>query len=169
MNNEAEYERDLARLMRADPYALRHLIEHLHRAGQHDTLITLLTKNKAWMDAKFTRLGVGDSAIVSDLDLALSNFPDPLKSTDTVPLVSLYMVSQVVNRRVSSLTNFDLVELVNKGRIEEAIGTAKLRAKANDACEGLLVIDKRLRNQGIYLFAVILIWESSSKSALPNS
>jgi len=83
---DASYRPELARLLAADDYTLRHLATHLHTAGRRDRLHRLLLSNPAWMEAKFRRLG-DDTAYQADLALAIGDYADPLAPTGLVTLV----------------------------------------------------------------------------------
>jgi hypothetical protein len=144
---QADYERDLARIQRADEYNLRHLAEHLHAAGQHEKLYQLLTRNPAWMDGKFARLG-GDDAYARDLELAIGAPADPLDSDQLLTLVQLHAARQAVNERVASYDDQDLEILVWLGREGEAISHVRLRADLTKRVAGLVRICDALRDRG---------------------
>ena len=144
---QAEYERDMARVQRADEYALRHLAEHLHAAGQHDKLYQLLTRTGAWMDAKFARLG-GDDAYVHDLELAIDTLVDPLDADQLLTLIRLHAARQAVHERVGIYEDRDLETLVWLGRAAEAISHVRLRADLANRAAGLVQICDALRDRG---------------------
>jgi tetratricopeptide (TPR) repeat protein len=150
IHNEAvQYKYDYNRIVHADEYILRHLAEHLHEAQQFERLYRLLVGNKAWMDAKFSRLG-GDEEYVADLNLAMSNFIDPITNSQLLLLIQLRMARSVVNTRANAITDDDLKTLVFLGQEKKALSSVKLRPTADAQFNGFQSIWIALFKRGIY-------------------
>jgi hypothetical protein len=130
-----------------DGYFFEHLAYHLKESGRKDELYTLLAESPDWMEAKFIACK-GDVAYVADLDLALSNFADPLKPNQLLLLTQLHAARQVVNQRVSNYDDIDLETLVWFGREQEALSHARLRNLPERKFAGLLAICKALQQRG---------------------
>src|SRR5215218_2921581 len=100
------------------------------------------------MDESQVHCLAGDTAYVADLDLAISNFVDPLSDSDEVlTLIKLYTARQVVNARVSSYSDAALRVLVWLNRKEEAIAAARLRGDSEDTFTGLFTVYNTLRER----------------------
>ncbi|MBX3081676.1 MAG: DUF4062 domain-containing protein [Anaerolineae bacterium] len=142
-----------------DGYLYTHLAYHLHEVGWKEELYQLLTDSPAWMEAKYLAC-VGDRAYVDDLELAISDFHDPLTADQVLMLTKLCTARQVVNARVSSYKDIDLKTLVWMGRTQEAETHARLRQDAKERVEGVMAIyraqrerkaaDIRLLDQALY-------------------
>jgi hypothetical protein len=89
-----------------DGYYLEHLVEHLLISGRENEVYELLITSPAWLQRKFKDCQ-GDTAYVSDLDLVLSKFCDPLTSDQLFLLSRLYAIRQAINWRASSYSNID--------------------------------------------------------------
>lgn len=130
-----------------DGYFFEHLAYHLKESGQKDELYKLLTQSSDWMQAKFIAC-TGDASYAADLDLALSDFADPLKPKQLLVLIQLYVARQAVNQRVICYNDTDLKTLVWLGREAEALTYARLRPDAKGKFDGLLAIYKALQEKG---------------------
>jgi tetratricopeptide (TPR) repeat protein len=133
-------------LSQLDLYGLFHLAYHLHEAGYRRELYALLTSSPHWMNRKFIAF-TSDTAYVADLDLALSDFSDPLTADDVPMWVKLHTARHVVNARVSSYSDTALQTLVWLGRGSEAVAQARLRHGAEDRFRGLLAVYDALRER----------------------
>ncbi len=55
---EEFFQRDLARFSHASDYTMRYTVQHLLSAGHEEKVYRLLVGNRAWMLAKFERIGM---------------------------------------------------------------------------------------------------------------
>src|SRR5579859_570326 len=141
-----DYERDVGRMQGADEYTLRHLALHLHAAGQREQLYGLLLGNYAWMDVKHARLN-GDNPYVGDIDLALSDFADPLAYAQLPTLIQLHTARQAVNHRVNiDVKYLDILTWLDQE--EEAIAIAQLIGEPLSRFSSLLTIYEILVRKG---------------------
>lgn len=125
---------------KVNSYALRNLAIHLHNAGQSEKLYRLLISDEAWMQVKFAELDRGDEPFVQELELAISDFVDPLNASQLILLSGLYAAKQVVDQRTLIRNDVDLRTLTLLGNINQALSYARLRANSSDRFDGLLVI-----------------------------
>lgn len=144
--NEDEY----ARLLDADDYPLRHLAKHLHEAGHTKRFYRLLTKNRAWMDVKFTRLS-GDTEYLTDFEIALQDFNDPLTSQQLEIVTQLVIARAVLKARAKNILEEDLELLVFTGRVSLALNSVRMRSDENlyGRFDGFITIYKSLKAQGM--------------------
>lgn len=129
-----------------DGYFFENLAYHLRAAGRRQELYALLTSNTHWMNAKFTACR-GDMSFLGDLELALSDFNDPLSAGDFITVSMLYAVRQVVGRRSDRYDDDDLRVLVRVGREEEAITQARVR-EPDQRIAGFIAIYRVLADLG---------------------
>ncbi|MDZ8189057.1 MAG: NB-ARC domain-containing protein [Nostoc sp. ChiSLP02] len=129
-----------------DSYFFENLAYHLHESGRKEELYKLLTKCSDWMEAKYIAC-TGDTAYVADLELAISDFADPLEANQLLTLIQLQTARQVVNQRVTNYSDTDLETLVWLGRETEAIGYARLRQFPETRFNGLLAVFKAQQNK----------------------
>jgi len=118
-----------------DGYFFEHLAHHLSAAGRTDELCDLLTRSPQWMEAKCANCH-GDSATVTDLDLAMATLPNDR----TLERIKLHAVRRLVDRRAELYSDMDLQTLVHLGREPEAMSHARLRATAAERIAGLMAI-----------------------------
>ncbi|MGI2902100.1 NB-ARC domain-containing protein [Tolypothrix sp. VBCCA 56010] len=130
-----------------DGYFFENLAYHLHQSGRKEELYELLTKSPDWMEAKYIAC-TGDTAYVADLELAISDFADPLEANQLLMLTQLQTARQVVNQRVTNYDNTDLETLVWLGRENEAVSYARLRQFPENKFNGLLAVFKALQKKG---------------------
>ena len=130
-----------------DGYFFEHLAYHLKESGQKDELYKLLTQSPDWMQAKSIAC-TGDASYATDLDLALSDFADPLEPKQLLTLIQLYVARQAVNQRVICYNDTDLKTLVWLGREAEALTYARLRPDAKGKFDGLLTVYNTLQEKG---------------------
>ena len=126
-----------------DGYFFHNLAYHLKESGRKDELYRLLTQSPDWMEAKYIAC-IGDAAYVSDLQLAINDFTDPLTADELLILVQLHTARQLVNQRVSLYNNDDLITLVWLDRESEALNHARLRLDIEERFYGLVTIYKSL-------------------------
>ena len=126
-----------------DGYFFHNLAYHLKESGRKDELYRLLTQSPDWMEAKYIAC-IGDAAYVSDLQLAINDFTDPLTADELLILVQLHTARQLVNQRVSLYNNDDLITLVWLDREYEALNHARLRLDIEERFYGLITIYKSL-------------------------
>ena len=130
-----------------DGYFFENLAYHLHESGRKEELYELLTKSPDWMEAKYIAC-TGDAAYVADLELAISDFADPLETNQLLRLTQLQTARQVVNQRVTNYDDTDLKTLVWLGRETEAASYARLREFPERKFNGLLAVFKALQKRG---------------------
>jgi len=130
-----------------DGYYFEHLAYHLLHARHYDELYTLLTDSPKWMEAKFIACS-GDTAFVSDLDLAISQYADPLIPSQLVKLASLYAARQIINHRTKSYSDRDLRTLALLGHEAEALAYAYLREQFTERADGVLAIQSGIQQSG---------------------
>jgi len=130
-----------------DGYFFEHLAYHLKESGHKDELYKLLTQSPDWMETKFIAC-TGDASYAADLDLALSDFADPLEPKQLLVLIQLYVARQAVNQRVICYNDTDLKTLVWLGREAEALTYARLRADAKGKFDSLLTVYNALQEKG---------------------
>ncbi|MBE9001168.1 tetratricopeptide repeat protein [Nostoc sp. LEGE 12447] len=130
-----------------DGYFFENLAYHLHESGRKQELYELLTKSPDWMEAKYIAC-TGDAAYVADLELAISDFADPLEANQLLTLTQLQTARQVVNQRVTNYSDTDLATLVWLGRETEAVGYARLREFPESRFKGLLAVFKAEQKKG---------------------
>jgi tetratricopeptide (TPR) repeat protein len=130
-----------------DGYFFEHLAYHLKESERKEELYSLLTESPDWMEAKFIAC-TGDAAYVADLELAISDFTDPLAPNQLLTLTQLHTARQAVNHRVSCYNDNDLKTLVWLDREAEALSYARLRSDAKKRFDGLLTIYKTLQAKG---------------------
>src|SRR5208337_2978351 len=118
-NAEADFERDFGCMIQLDDYKLRHMATHLYAAGQHGRLRRLLLGNKAWLEAKFVRLG-NDRGYVTDIDILLGDLADPIHPDGVVDAIAAWVARSCVEARVRAYTDSDLRLLVLLNRQAEA-------------------------------------------------
>jgi tetratricopeptide (TPR) repeat protein len=99
------------------------------------------------MEAKFIAC-TGDAAYVADLELAISDFADPLEPNQLLRLIQLHTARRVVNQRVSCYEDIHLETLVWLGCEAEALNYAHLRSNAAEKFTSLLTIYNALREKG---------------------
>ena len=130
-----------------DGYFFENLAYHLHESGRKEELYELLTKSPDWMKAKYIAC-TGDAAYVADLELAIEDFNNPLKSNQLLTLIQLYTARQAINNKVTNYNNDDLTTLVWLDREAEALSYARLRSDAKDKFDGLVTIHNELQAKG---------------------
>jgi Flp pilus assembly protein TadD len=130
-----------------DGYFFENFAYHLYESGRKEELYKLLTKSPDWMEAKYIAC-TGDAAYVADLELAISDFADPLEANQLLTLTQLQTARQVVNQRVTNYDDTDLETLVWLGRENEAVSYARLREFTHDKFNGLLTVFKTLQKRG---------------------
>ncbi|WP_341525211.1 NB-ARC domain-containing protein [Nostoc sp. UHCC 0302] len=126
-----------------DGYFFENLAYHLHKSGRKEELYKLLTKSPDWMKTKYIAC-TGDAAYIADLELAIEDFNNPLKSNQLLTLIQLYTARQAINNKVTNYNNDDLSTLVWLDREAEALSYARLRADAKDKFDGLVTIYNEL-------------------------
>ncbi|MFC1878749.1 hypothetical protein ACFLZW_02435 [Chloroflexota bacterium] len=110
-----------------DPYGLSHLPVHLSGAGETERLRALLL-DFDWLQAKISAFG-HTIEYVNDLDLAISEFNDPVEITNFGNLIKLFMARSVAIHYSRTYQNDDLKALVWLGRTRQAISHARQRSK----------------------------------------
>ena len=143
-NFESTVQQDLERFRLADEYTLRHLAAHSVRAGQHNRLYELLTRNKAWMQAKFERFS-GDQALKEDLSEVLGSFPQPISHHKIITLGALYTVLHLIHERAISYSDEDLNILINLGRKSEALSYARMHTEPQKRFNSLFTVYQNQR------------------------
>lgn len=133
-------------LKEVDQYGLLHIAKHLFESGQRNLLYRLLIESPSWMDIKFDKC-IGDSAYLSDLEIALNSFLDPTDPGQLVTLIQLHSAQHAVKQRVSSYNDTDLEILVWIDREAEALNHARLRSDAKRKFDGLIIIFHTLLNK----------------------
>lgn len=126
-----------------DGYYLEHLVEHLLKSNRKSEIYELLIGSPDWMQRKFKDCQ-GDTAYVSDLNLALSTFCGSLTSAQLLLLAQLCTARQAISWRASSYSDTELQVLVQLNRQAEALSHVRLRADAEERFKGLLTIYKLL-------------------------
>lgn len=126
-----------------DGYYLEHLVEHLLKSDRKSEIYELLIGSPDWMQRKFKDCQ-GDTAYVSDLNLALSTFCGSLTSAQLLLLAQLCTARQAISWRASSYSDTELQVLVQLNRQAEALSHIRLRADAEERLKGLLTIYKLL-------------------------
>ena len=129
--------------LESDDYFFENLAYHLQQAEREDELNVLLTASSDWMRTKFDRYK-SHTSYATDLELALSNFTDPLEIDELLILVQIQAARQVAYGWSKRYTNIDLETLVWLGREKEAEGYAKTRSIEENKLYGLLAIYKAL-------------------------
>jgi hypothetical protein len=130
-----------------DGYFFEHLAYHLKESEKKEELYSLLTESPDWMEAKFIAC-TGDAAYVADLELAISDFADPLEPNQLLRLIQLHTARRVVNQRVSCYEDIHLETLVWLGCEVEALNYAHLRSNAAEKFTSLFTIYNALREKG---------------------
>ncbi len=130
----------------SDGYFFDNLAYHLQAAGRRDELYALLTDSANWINAKFSACK-GDASFLNDVDVALSDFSDPLSSTDFVTVAKLYAMRQIVDSRANRYDNDDFRVLVRIGRKDEAVIQNQVR-EPDDQVGGLASIYRALDDLG---------------------
>src|SRR5215211_1912850 len=132
---------------RVDNYGLRYLAYHLWRADRKQELYMLLTGSPDWMKHKFA-IFADDTHYVDDLELAISDFSDPLTSDEVSTLVKLHTARGVVVERGFGYMDAALHALVWLGRDEEALARARLWNDPQDRLKRLLTVHNALQERG---------------------
>ncbi len=153
-NKQSVYERHLAKMRQANDYTLSHLIDHLRSIEQSQKIHQLLLGNQAWMQANFERFH-GDKKYVSEVDLSLSAFSDPLSAEGLSVFFQLWTVRRLVETR-SQVHDEDLAILVLFGEEEFALNYALLREEPRDQFDGLHTIFEQLYYRGQTLHPELL-------------
>ncbi|MDX2255822.1 MAG: NB-ARC domain-containing protein [Pseudanabaenaceae cyanobacterium bins.39] len=111
---------------KSDGYFFEHLAYHLIESGRKEDLYQLLTQSQDWMNVKFQNC-MGDSAYLSDIQLALDSMHDPLSPQETLVLVQLQTAYRVVNQRSDRYSSgYYAPALIWLGRKDEVLGYARL-------------------------------------------
>jgi hypothetical protein len=130
-----------------DGYFFEHLAYHLHMAGRNTELYDLLIGSPDWKETKLSAC-MGDTSYFADLELALSDFADPLKTEQLQSFMQLHTARQAIQARVSAYDSTDLQTLVWLGREQEALSHARLKNESEARCSGLVAIYEALMENG---------------------
>lgn len=127
-----------------DGYFYQNLAYHLKRADREDELIDLLTGTPAWMERKF-KIYLGASSYMTDLEFALADLKDPLDIVSLHYCVRLHAARHAVNQWASQYVDDDIKVLVWLGRDAEAQSHARLRSRADERFNALLIVYDELQ------------------------
>ena len=122
-----------------DGVFFQQLTYHLRRAQFFDELYTLLLDSPAWMEVKYRVTG-SDKSYREDLDLALSDFTDPLDPKHLLLLVRLWAARSVIQTRIAQFSDLDLRTLVWLNRQQQALDITYLRRSPEQKVKSLLAV-----------------------------
>ncbi|MCB9460129.1 MAG: hypothetical protein H6670_10815 [Anaerolineaceae bacterium] len=123
---------------------------YLNNCGQpkyRKVLYRLLTESQEYQAEKFAQFGTNEQYL-SEIDLALDNFQDPLPTNQIVTFFQLHTARQVIQQQTNANPDDALQLLVELKRVKEAIGYARLRNTAADRFKSLLRVANVRKKSG---------------------
>jgi hypothetical protein len=135
-------------LQKIDHYGLLHLARHLVEADRKEELYNLLLTSPSWMEKKFVSCS-GDTSYLSDLEIALESFVDPLQPEQILTLVQIHTALRVIQQRSERYYSGSLsTALIWLGQEAEVLSYANLSPDAGRRYAILANTYKTLRQRG---------------------
>ncbi len=149
---------------KSDGYFFEHLAYHLIESARKEELYQLLTQSQDWMNVKFQNC-MGDSAYLSDIQLALDSMHDPLSPQEILVLVQLQTAYRVVHQRSDRYSSgYYAPALVWLGRKDEVLGYARLYSDTGRKFTTLANTYKTMCEKGeIDLDLLYEVWQAARK------
>lgn len=133
--------------VRPDGYFHEHLAFHLVEAGMNSELYALLIDSPAWWEAKIAYSG-HVANYVTDIQIALSTFSEPVSVEDLLILVQLYAASEAVHQASARYSDEELQVMVWLGQETQALQRAWLHADPKNRFDAILALQRTFREQG---------------------